>query len=132
MKKIKMLKTLYFILTIMAILGFLGTKYLESWTSWYVGYDISKVDLPFTYYFNYGMYPIEYYYLKTLRVIIYLIWGLSLYFIIYKIKIKLWMINITYPIFIFQTCLIFLHKLLLAIEHSFMQASNKVFLEEVY
>ncbi len=107
MKKIKVLKTLYFLLTIMAILGFLGTNYLESWTSWYVGYDISKVDLAFTYYFNYGMYPIEYYYLKTLRVIIYLIWGLSLYFIIYKIKIKLWIINITYPIFIFQTCLIF-------------------------
>ena len=105
MKKIKVLKTLYFLLITIDLMGYLGLAYLESLTSWYVGYDISKVDLPTTYNYHYGMYPIEYYYIKVHSIVLYLIWGLSLYFIIYKIK--LWVINITYPIFVFQTCLIF-------------------------
>lgn len=107
MKKTKVLKTLYFLLITIDIMGYLGISYLESLTSWYVGYDISKVDVPFIYRNDYRMYPIRYYYLKTFRITLYLIWGLSLYFIIYKIKIKLWIINITYPIFIFLTCAIF-------------------------
>lgn len=101
------LKRIYYFLILLGFILYVGIYYVDDFTSWQKGYNIHDVNLPFEYYYKYGMYPFKYYYLKLVRIILYLIWGLSLYFILSGIKVKTWIVNITYPIFIFLTCLFF-------------------------
>lgn len=103
----KKLKLFYYFLIIIPIIMSFGVGYLDDFISWQFGYDRNTMTLPFIYYYKYGMYPFEYYYLKIIRVDLYILWGLSLFCIMTGVKIKIWIINITYPIFIFLTCLIF-------------------------
>lgn len=82
-----------------------GIKYLDDFIRWQFSYDRNTMTLPFIYYYDYGMYPFTYYYLKTLRIDLYILWALSLFFILNGIKIKVWKINIIYPIIAFLTFL---------------------------
>lgn len=87
----------------------IGVTYLDEVVTWYYkDVDIPKYrTMPWEYWNKYGMWPLEYYYLKLLRTFIYILWILSIYFILKKIKIKIWIINIIYPVVIFLTCLLF-------------------------
>lgn len=106
---IKKLKYIYVFVLFIFILNAIGIYYIDDVVSWYYkDVEIPKYrTMPYEFWNKYGTWPLKYYYLKFARVIIYSLWLLSVYFIYKKIKIKIWVINIVYPIVIFLSCLLF-------------------------
>lgn len=89
---IKYYEKIYLLLLILFISMNILRVYLDN----IVIYCYGDIELPARYYQEYGMFPLEYYYLKTFRSIIYIKFIISIFLLYKKLKVKIFKINILY------------------------------------